>query len=721
MKKTLVILFFIPSFIFAQKPIGLEDIWKKGTFAAKNVPGFSFRNDGRHYTQLELGEIKQYDITTGKSDATLLRAQEVKLAAPYDKTIDDYSFSDDESKILFTNGTEQLYRRSSKANFFVFDTKTLRYQAVGGKSKQMYATFSPNAEKIAFVSDNNLFIKDLSSEEATQITTDGKINQIINGSSDWVYEEEFVTTKSFEWSPDGKKIAYLRFDERAVPEYTLEYFKDESYPTAYKFKYPKVGQNNATVSVFIYDLETKKSTKVSNEEGPDTYYPRIKWTQDANKLCFTKLNRLQNELTLLIADAKTGDTYNLYQEKNKYYVALPENLIFLKDGKHFLWTSETNGFNHIWLHEMSGRPENAVTKGDWEVSKFYGIDESKGLIYYQSAERSPMERQVYVVDLQGNNKKCLTDAKGNNDAQFSTTFDYFVRTFSTLNSAPTFGVYDRNGVLLRNLEENSRVSSLQTEYSVVKADFFKFKTSENVELNGWIMKPAKMKRKAKLPVLMYVYGGPGSQQVTDQWKGGNYWWFQHLVQQGFIVACVDNRGTGGRGEEFKKMTYKQLGKYETIDQVEAAKYLGTQKNIDPTRIGIFGWSFGGYMASSCMFKGGDVFKAGIAVAPVTNWKWYDSVYTERYMQTEKENAEGYKANSPVYFADGLKGNYLLIHGTADDNVHFQNSIEMTNNLIAANKQFDTYFYPNRNHGIYGGNARLHLYQKMTDFLNQKLK
>jgi dipeptidyl-peptidase 4 len=705
---------------FGQKQLTLEDIWKKGTFASKNVADFEFRNDGKHYTKLDLNEIKQYDITTGEVDATLLRAQEVKLGSDYDKSIDDYSFSADESKILFSNGTEQIYRRSSRANFYVFDTKTLIFQNVFKEAKQRYATFSPDGKKIAFESRNNLYFKDLASEKVTQITSDGKANEIINGATDWVYEEEFTIIKGFEWSPDGKKIAYFRFDERAVPEYTLEYFKDGAYPEQYKYKYPKVGQPNACVSVFIYDLETGKSTKVNTDENADTYYPRMKWTQDPSKLCITKLNRLQNEITLLVADAKTGDTYNLYQEKNERYINMHDNLTFLKDGKHFLWTSESSGFNHIYIHEMSGRPLRNITSGDWEVTNFYGIDEAKGLLYYQSTERSPMQRQVYSIDLQGLNKKCLTDIDGVNDAQFSTTFDYFIRTASTLNSPAVYGVYDREGKLLRSLEENTRVKNLKADYSVVKADFFKFKTSEGVELNGWMMKPAKIKRKAKLPLLMYVYGGPGSQQVLDQWKGGNYWWFQYLVQQGFMVACVDNRGTGGRGEEFKKLTYKQLGKYETIDQIEAAKYLGLQKNVDAKRIAIFGWSYGGYMASSCMLKGGDVFKAGIAVAPVTNWKWYDSVYTERYMQTEKENAQGYKENSPVYFASGLQGKFLLMHGTTDDNVHFQNTAELANNLIANNKQFDTYFYPNKNHGISGGNTRLHLYQKMTDFLKNNL-
>ncbi len=709
---------------FAQRQITLEDIWKRGTFAAKSIPGFNFQKDGRHYTRLEkeagFDVVNQYDITTGKLEKQLLNANEVKGDLDFRKKFDEYSFSASEDKMLIATQVEQIYRHSSRGQFYVYDSKTMSFDRLYDKAAQRCATFNPQADKVAFVSQNNLFVKDLTSGKVTQITNDGKENEIINGATDWVYEEEFAITQGFEWSPDGKKIAFLRFDEKAVPQFTLEYNNDAPYPEPYTFKYPKVGQANATVSVFVYDLATANSVKVSENESPNDYYPRIKWTQDPNKLCLTHLNRLQNELTLFIADATTGNVYPMMKEVNPRYVSLHDNLTFLKDGKHFIWTTEQHGFNTIYKYELSGRPVAPLTNGKYDVTEFYGIDETKNVLYFQAAEKNPMERQIYSVDLEGNNKKAIIDSKGFNTAQFSNTFDYLVLTNSTLNTAPTYTVYQKDGAKVRSLETNSHIAPLQADFKTVPADFFSFNIADGTALNGWMMKPANMKKRKKYPVLMFVYGGPGSQQVLDSWKGANYWWFQMLTQKGYVVACVDNRGTGARGEEFKKITYKQLGKYETEDQIAAAKYLGTLPFIDAKRVGIFGWSYGGFMASSCLFKGAEVFKSAIAVAPVTNWKWYDSIYTERYMQTEQENAQGYKENSPVNFADRMTGNLLLIHGTADDNVHFQNTIELANSLINANKQFDTYFYPNRNHGIGGGNARLHLYTKMTNFLMEKL-
>ncbi len=725
-KNTLLTLVFLISLslLQAQRAITLEDIWKRGTFAAKAVAGFNFQKDGLHYTRLEkeagFDVVNQYNIATGKLEKQLVNANEVKGDTDFRKKFDEYVFSESEDKMLITTDVKQIYRHSTSGQFYVYDRSVMSFDRLYDKAPQRYATFNPKASKVAFVSNNNLFFKDLASGKISQITNDGKENEVINGATDWVYEEEFALAKGFEWSPDGKKIAYFRFDERAVPQFTLEYHNNEVYPETSTFKYPKVGQANATVSVFIYDTETGKSIKASGDEGPNDYYPRIKWTKDANKLCVFHLNRLQNELTLFIADATTGDTYPMMKEANKYYISLHDNLTFLKDGKHFLWTSEQAGFNHIHKYEMSGRPVLSITNGDWDVTNFYGIDENKGVLYYQAAENNPMERQIYSIKLDGSDKKTLIGTKGTNAAQFSSTFDYLVVTHSTLNDAPTYNVFNRNGEKIREIETNKHIAGLQMEAKVAKADFFNFKLDNGTALNGWIMKPANMKKRKKYPVLMFVYGGPGNQQVLDAWKGANYWWFEMLTQKGYIVACVDNRGTGGRGEDFKKMTYKQLGKYETEDQISAAKYLGTLPFVDASRIGIFGWSYGGFMATSCLFKGGDVFKSAIAVAPVTNWKWYDSIYTERYMQTEKENEAGYKENSPVNFADKMKGNLLLIHGTTDDNVHFQNSIELSNALINANKQFDTYYYPNRNHGISGGNARLHLYTKMTNFLLEKL-
>ena len=487
------------------------------------------------------------------------------------------------------------------------------------------------------------------------------------------------------------------------------------YPENVTFKYPKVGMENSKVSIHIFDTKTKKKVDVDRTSDPDGYIPRIKWTNDPSKLCVFWMNRHQNHLELLIANSVSGKTTKLLQEENKYYIDIHDNLTFLQDGQGFIWTSEQDGFNHIYLYDMSGSLKKQITTGNWEVTSFYGVDEKNKAIYYQSASVSPMEREIFSVGLDGVTKKQLHVDKGMNTAQFSTTFDLFVLNHSTINSAPTYTVYDRKGKVVRVLENNEGVKAQQDEAGAQPVEFFNFTTSEGVDLNGYMIMPANFDPAKKYPVFMT------SQEVLDGWMGADYWWYQSLAQQGYIIACVDNRGTGGRGEEFKKMTYLQLGHYETIDQIEAAKYLGNLPYADSSRIGIFGWSYGGYMSSLCLLKGNDVFNSAIAVAPVTNWKWYDSIYTERYMRTTNENSKGYEDNSPINFVDRLTGNYLLVHGNSDDNVHFQNSAEMSAALIKANKQYDTYYYPNRNHGIYGDNARRHLYVKMTDFLNKNLK
>lgn len=704
----------------AQKEITIDDIWTNSTYRTKGIPGFRFLNDGRHYTALGKNIILKYDLTTGNIVDTILDLDLIKLPEE-EKQVSDYVFNDDESQILIKTGLEGIYRYSTKEWNYVYDLSSGNMKKLNDGSKQMHATFSPDGKKVAWVSDNDLYYKKLSTSDVTRITMDGKPNHIINGSCDWVYEEEFSFTKAFEWSPDSRYLAYYRFDESAVKEFSITYYTGELYPENVSFKYPKVGMGNSKVSIHLYDTQSETKKDIDRDSEPDGYIPRIKWTNDPSKLCVFWMNRHQNHLELLLADVMTGKTSLLLQEDNKYYIDIHDNLTFLTDDECFIWTSEIDGYNHIYLYGMDGKLKRQLTAGNWEVSSFYGVDEKNKTVYYQGAAKSPLEREVYSVDLKGNNTKILTDKKGMNYAEFSTTYDLFVWTHSDINTAATYSVLDRKGNLVRLLEDNAGLKKLQDQAGVQPVDFFSFITSEGIQLNGYQIKPYDFDPASKYPVLMFLYGGPGSQEVVNGWMGTDYWWFQSLAQQGYIIACVDNRGTGGRGEEFKKMTYLQLGKYETMDQIEAAKYLGRQPYIDASRIGIFGWSYGAYMSSLCLFKGNDVFNSAIAVAPVTNWKWYDTIYTERYMRDEKENSEGYESNSPINFVDRLKGNYLLVHGATDDNVHFQNSAEMTAALIRANKQFDTYIYPNRNHSIYGDNARRHLYVKMTDFLNEHLK
>ena len=698
----------------AQEKIRLEEIYRDKKFETKSIPGFRFMKDGRSFTKMEKASIKQFDIKTGNWKKDIFSAPE-----DFNRSVDGYTFSQDEQLMLIKTASEKVYRRSTLDEFYVFDRSGKTLQPLFELSKQRDATFSPDGSKVAFVAGNNLYIKDLATDAINQITYDGKEDQIINGASDWVYEEEFALVRAYEWAPDSKKIAFIRFDESQVKEFTMTHYRGGLYPEYETFKYPKVGEANSRVEVKIFDLDRGRTKKVDLNLD-DAYIPRIKWTQNPDQLCVWVLNRHQNHLTLWLARGKNGKVKKLLEEKNKYYIDIHDHTVFLKNGNLFLWTSEQDGYNHIYSYDLKGRIVKQITSGHFDVTAFLGFDEKRGQIYYQAAERSPMQRELYRIDLKGKNKKMLSGEMGFQSAQFSSTFDYYVLNRSGVNSPTHFAVYSREGKELRVLEDNDLLRKYVKDYDLSPVDFFDFENKSGVKLHGWMIKPPGFRESRQYPVLMFQYSGPGSQKVLDQWQVQNHWWFQYLAQHNYIVACVDGRGTGGRGETFKKMTYLQLGKMETEDQIDAARYLGSLPFIDADRIGIFGWSYGGYMSSLCMLKGNDIFRAGIAVAPVTNWKWYDSIYTERYMRTPNENPEGYEDNSPVNFADRLKGAYLLVHGLGDDNVHFQHTAEMTNALIRHNKQFDTYFYPNRNHRITGDNAQLHLFTKMSEFIFKNL-
>jgi len=719
-------IYVLVAFAQQKKEITLEDIYRSNTFAAKTISGVNWMKNSQFYTaeiadeKNQVTDIVKFDVTSGKPVATIIEGENLKPTGT-DKPIsfDAYTFSSDEQKVLLTTEREQLYRRSSKANFYVYDLASKKLARLSNGGKQMYASFSPDARRVAFARDNNLFYVDLATMQETQITENGRFNQIINGFADWVYEEEFSFAQAFFWSPDGNKIAFYTFDESRVPEYNMQLW-GKLYPQDYKFKYPKAGEANSVVSISVFDLGNKKTTRLDTGSETNNYIPRVQWTSNSNLISIQRLNRLQNTLEILHANATTGKAEVVLKEVDKAYVDITDDLTYLKSGKGFVFSSEKDGFNHLYLYDMQGKLVRQLTKGNWEISRFIGLDEKSNFLYYLSTEVSPLERHLYRVSLTGKDKKRLTAATGNHTINMSHDYKYYLDYAAAVNVPTTVSLNQADsGKLIKILEDNAELKAKMAQYTIAPQQFFNFKTADGTQLNGWMIKPAHFDPNKKYPVLMFVYGGPGSQQVLNQ-SAQYYYWFEYLASKGLVVACIDNRGTGGRGAAFKKVTYANLGKYEVADQIEGARYLGSLPYVDKSRIGIFGHSFGGYMTLLALTKGNGIFKAGIAVAPVTNWRFYDSIYTERYLKTPQDNAAGYDQNSPLFFADKLQGELLLIHGTGDDNVHFQNAVAMQDALISANKQFESFYYPNRSHGISGGNTLLHRFTLMSDFLDRKL-
>ncbi len=701
------------------KQISLDDIFRSADFYPSYVRGLKSLNDGEHYSVIEKDTLFKYSYKSGERVGVITVLTDIIAEGGGEPLrFRSYSFSPDEKYILFPTETESIYRHSSRSNFYIWDIEAKKLTALSKNGKQRLARFSPLNDKIAFVRDNNLFVYDLKSGAEEQITTDGKDRHIINGTTDWVYEEEFGFTRAFFWSPDGHRIAYYRFDESNVKEFQFAMY-GELYPEQYKYKYPKAGEDNSLVEVFIYELESGTKTPVDLGSETDQYVPRIKWTSDPEKLAVYRLNRHQNHLEILLASANDGKTSLLYEEKNKYYIDINDDLYFTKNGKYFLFTSEKDGYNQVFMHSLDGKEQKCLT-GSYDVTQLYGVDEKHKTVYYQAAKTAPENRDLMLVDFNGR-EKILSENEGSNSASFNEAYTYYISTWSSAAHPPVFKLFNAKGKLIRTLKDNQELTERLSEYDLSAQEFMSIPAGDGLQLNAWMIKPPKFDPKKKYPVLMYVYGGPGSQTVLNRWSSRNMW-YQMLAQKGIIVVSVDNRGTGARGEEFKKMTYLQLGKYETEDQIAAAKYLAKQEYVDENHIGIFGWSYGGYMSTLCMTKGADVFSTGIAVAPVTNWRYYDNIYTERYMRTPQENTEGYDQNSPINHVDKLKGDYLLVHGTADDNVHYQNALELVTALVDADKQFEMQFYPNSNHGIYTGrNTSYHLYKRMTGFLMKTLK
>ncbi|TVZ26815.1 dipeptidyl-peptidase-4 [Gillisia sp. Hel_I_86] len=708
------------SAIYAQeKQVTLEDIWG-GTFGQERLESLKSLNNGTQYIVLNqdrkagTSSIDVFDYKSGDKKGSLLNS----LDLPELSRFQSYELSADENMVLLATELDKIYRHSSKGIFYIYDVKSKELKKLSEKKVQE-PTFSPDASKVAYVFENNLFVKDLSTGKETQVTKDGKKNEVINGITDWVYEEEFAFVRAFDWNADGTKIAFLRFDEVDVPEFSMDIIGSDLYPTASTFKYPKAGEANANVSLHIYDLKNSKTNEVSLGDYKDFYIPRIKWTNNPNILSAQVLNRHQNNLDLIFVNAEKNEAQVLLNEEDAAYVDITDNLTFLDDNS-FIWTSEKDGYNHIYHYDKSGKLLNRITKGDWEVTDYYGFNPKTKRIYFQSTENGSVNRDVYSIKTDGSKKTRLTEKTGTNNADFSADYTFFINTFNNTTTPNEYTLHNaENGKLVRKIKDNSALKEMEKAFDFSPKELSTIEINGN-ELNMWTIKPSDFDATKKYPLLMYQYSGPGSQTVSNSYAGSNDYWYQMLADLGYIVVSVDGRGTGFKGAAFKKITQNELGKFELEDQIAAAKKLGELDYIDSERIGIWGWSYGGFMSTNAILKGNDVFSMAIAVAPVSSWRFYDTIYTERYMTTPQENASGYDENSPINHVEKLKGKYLLVHGSGDDNVHVQNSMRLIEALVQANKQFDWAIYPDRNHGIYGGNTRLHLYTKMTNFIKENL-
>lgn len=710
-----------------QKTVSVEEIYN-GTFRTKGMDVLRSRNNGTQYTLLnydratQIQTIDLYQYESLEKVETLLSTEDLDGIS----YMSSYSFSEDETKVMLATELKPIYRRSSLGTYYVYDFQSKELIKISENQIQE-PSLSPDGSKVVYGFENNLFLFDLNSKKTTQMTFDGKKNHIINGITDWVYEEEFSFVRAFEWSPKGTHIAFLRFDETEVPEFSMPIYGDDLYPQIQTFKYPKAGENNAEVSLHLYELS---SGSVSAIDVEAYYIPRIKWKNHPDELVFQTLNRHQNQLVLYNYNKATKELSVLHTETDAAYVDVNDDLTFLVDDS-FIWTSEKDGYNHLYLHDKNGKQKRQLTSGAWEVTSYYGYDQKNKKIFFQSTAEGSINRDVYSVGINGKGLKRLTLKEGTNRASFSADFTYFINSHSNATTPPSYSLYttaannrlkDANSaqsLMLKTVVENAALLDKLEDYSISFKEYSTLEVNGN-QLNMWMIKPADFDPSKKYPLLMFQYSGPGSQSVSNSWMGGNDYWYQLLQAKGYVIACVDGRGTGFKGRDFKKSTYLQLVRYESDDQIAAAEKLSELPYIDEDRTAIWGWSFGGDMAMHCILKGNDVFEAAISVAPVTSWRFYDTIYTERFMRTPQENPEGYDLNSPLNYADQLKGKLLLVHGSADDNVHFQNTMRMVEELVQANKQFDWAVYPDKNHGIYGGKTRVQLYTKMTNFILNNL-
>ena len=709
MKKLLISACFLvmANIAFAQE-ITLDKIYS-GYYRGKGISGIASLKDGENYAVIEREGIVKYSYKTTQKVGTLVEGG-----------FESYTFSDDESKILLQKESEPIYRHSFLGKFDVKDLKSGKIISLNNGNFVQEPKFSPDATKVAFVVDNNLYYQDLASGKITQITTDGKKNSIINGIGDWVYEEEFGHADFYQWSKGSDALIFVKSDESKVPEINIPIYGKNLYPKLMTYKYPKAGEVNSTVSAHLYQLSSGKTLDLNLGSFENYYIPQVYSTAKNDEVALATSNRHQNKVDILKVNTSNGAVSKLISETDNAWIETDGMTLEFLDDNSFLWASERSGFRHLYWFDAKGNLKKPVTKGNWEITDYYGFNPKTKEVFIQTTEKGSLNKVVSKVNISYGKMTLLSQAEGNNRADFSKNYQYFIETSSTANKPYVYTLKDGSGKSLKELQNNDALLSKLNADNIATREFITIPNEAGDQMNAYVIKPKNFDPNKKYPLFMYQYSGPGSQSVSNSWDGGNGLWFNHLVQKGYIVACVDGRGTGYKGTKFKKVTYKNLGKYEIEDQIAAAKWFGNQSYIDKSRIGIFGWSFGGYMTSLAMTKGADVFKAGIAVAPVTNWRYYDSIYTERFLQTPQENPDGYDQNSPTTFAKLLKGKFLLIHGTADDNVHFQNSMEFSEALIQNKKQFEFMAYPDKNHGIYGGQTRPQLYQKMTDFILENL-
>ena len=709
MKKHLVFLLFI---FLAQSTFSQEITFQKiysGYYYGKNIAGIKSLNNGEMYATIEPSGIAKYDYLTSK-----------KINNIIDGRFESYEFSKDESKILLLKESQPIYRHSFLGKFEIKDFISGKTIQLNNGNYAQEPAFSPDGTKVAFIADNNLYFQEISTGKITQITKDGEKNKILNGLADWVYEEEFGHARQYEWDASGNAIVFVKSNETEVPEMYIPIYEKQLYPSQMRFKYPKAGEKNSIVSAHLYQIANQKTIAIDLSNFKNYYIPNVKQTAKADEIILITSQRTQNASDILKVNTKTGSVQKLFTETDDKWIDTDNvTMEFLADNS-FIWGAERDGNRHLYWYDAAGKLKKQITKGNWEVTDYYGYNPKKEEVFIQTTEKGSINKVVSKVSLKSGKSQILSKLEGNNSGDFSSNYKYFIETSSSAKVPYTYTLKDENGKTVKELQNNEAVLKKLQADGFVDKEFFTIPNAVGDQMNAWIIKPKNFDKNKKYPVFMYQYSGPGSQTVANSWDYGNTVWFNMLAQKGYIVVCVDGRGTGYKGTKYKKSTYMNLGALEIEDQITAAKWLGNQTYVDKDRIGIFGWSFGGYMASLALTKGADVFKAGIAVAPVTNWRYYDTVYTERFLRTPQENPQGYDTNSPTEFAKLLKGNFLLIHGTADDNVHFQNSMEFSEALIQANKQFEFMAYPDKNHGIYGGATRPQLYQKMTNFILEKL-